>query len=173
MAAVPLLLAELLFGVPGRVLWVWAWLPLAVGLALRAWGVGHLGARSRTRDSATWELVRSGPFARVRNPLYLGNGLIWLGVGLVCGSTWVAAWALFLGVLSPLVVGWEEQHLAAALGDPYRRYLEEVPRWLPSKGPGGPPGRWSALEVLRGERSTWLAVIIVMAVLLARTLIVY
>jgi protein-S-isoprenylcysteine O-methyltransferase Ste14 len=166
---VPLLVAEILVGTPVRSEWVMAWIPVVAGLALRAWGVGHLGSRSRTRKADAWELVRSGPFAWVRNPLYLGNGLMWLGVGWACGPAWLAAWVVFLALHYPLVVAWEEQHLRHALGQAYDQYLEEVPRWLPRGRKEVSSHPWSIAEVVSGERSTWLAAAVVMGILFLRS----
>ena len=163
----PLLLLQLGLGTVTPRLWAWAWVPIVAGLGLRAWGVGHLGARSRTRASSEWSLVDTGPFAWVRNPLYLGNGLLWVGVGLTAGPVWLGAWLVFLAVHYSLVVGWEEHHLRAVLGAPYARYLDRVPRWLP-RPTGRPTGDWSTVEVLRGERSTWLAAAGVMGALWLR-----
>src|SRR5438093_7762858 len=63
-----------------------SWPLVAAGIALtvagevlRLWGVHHLGVVSRTRSDRLGPLVSSGPFALVRNPLYIGNVLIWLG----------------------------------------------------------------------------------------------
>src|SRR5262249_48649360 len=54
----------------------------AAGEALRLWAVHHIGAISRTRSGRLGPLVESGPFALVRNPLYVGNVLLWLGFSL-------------------------------------------------------------------------------------------
>jgi protein-S-isoprenylcysteine O-methyltransferase Ste14 len=39
---------------------------------------------------ASGPLVSSGPFARVRNPLYLGNIAIWIGFALTARLVWLA-----------------------------------------------------------------------------------
>ena len=108
-----------------------------------------------------------GPFARLRNPLLVANGLVWVGVGVVCGWPWVIAWLGLLVVHHSLVVAWEEQHLRQALGAPCEAYLAEVPRWLPLGSPAE-GGGWSRDEVLHGERSTWIAVGAVLVVLAVR-----
>jgi len=166
-APVPLLALQLAVAPAVPALWAGAWVPVLAGLGLRAWGVGHLGARSRTRGASDWSLVDSGPFSRMRNPLYLGNGLIWLGVGLASSPAWAVGWALFLAVHYTLVVAWEEAHLVEVLGAPYVDYLSRVPRWLPG-GTGRPGGAWALGEVVRGERSTWLAAALVMGALWIR-----
>lgn len=137
------------------------------GEAIRLWAVGHIGPRSRTRGDDTWGVIDTGPYARVRNPLYLGNGLMFIGVGLACGPVWAAAWVALLGVHYSLVVRWEEANLSRQLGEPYLDYLARVPRWLPV-GPARPGGEWDARGALRSERWTLTAIVVVYALLAAR-----
>ena len=47
--------------------------------AAAAVGVHHIGVISRTRSDRLGPLVDTGPFALVRNPLYLGNIALWVG----------------------------------------------------------------------------------------------
>jgi protein-S-isoprenylcysteine O-methyltransferase Ste14 len=102
------------------------------GEALRLWGVHHIGAISRTRADRLGPLVSSGPFARVRNPLYLGNIAIWVGFALTAGLAWFASViVILLGLEYHAIVRWEEQLLESRLGEAYREYAARVPRWAP------------------------------------------
>ena len=136
---------------------------LGAGEGLRLWGVGHIGPASRTRGEEVTQLVTGGPYGRCRNPLYVGNVLLWVGVGLFAGWAWALGWLGLLGLHYSLVVRWEEANLAARLGAPYRAYLERVPRWLPV-GPGG-EGAFDLARALKSERSTFLALAAVLAAL--------
>lgn len=127
---------------------------LGLGEAIRLVSVAHIGPASRTRGDEVTQLITTGPYGRLRNPLYVGNVLIWTGVGLVSGPVWAAAWFALMCVHYSLVVRWEESNLLTTLGEPYRAYLERVPRWLPT-GPGG-EGRSDLGRALRSERSTYL-----------------
>lgn len=103
-------------------------LPLVVaGLALRAWAAGHLRKNQ--------QLATSGPYAHVRNPLYIGSLLAGVGFG-IC-----AAHAALLGAILAVfafwflpVVGEEEGHIRNILSG-YREYETRVPRFLPALRP--------------------------------------
>ena len=100
--------------------------------SLRLWAVHHIGVISRTRSERLGPLIATGPFAHVRNPLYLGNIALWLGFTLSAGLAWLAPVVLILLCLEyHAIVRWEEGLLAARLGDSYRAYLTRVPRWIP------------------------------------------
>jgi protein-S-isoprenylcysteine O-methyltransferase Ste14 len=104
----------------------------AAGECLRLWGVHHIGAISRTRSERLGPLVASGPFGRLRNPLYAGNIALWVGFALTARLVWLAALvALLLGLEYHAIVRWEERLLESRLGDAYRAYAALVPRWWP------------------------------------------
>jgi protein-S-isoprenylcysteine O-methyltransferase Ste14 len=113
-------------------------LPISLfGLALRAWAAGHL------EKNAT--LAESGPYARVRNPLYIGT--LTVAAGLVVASRrWELGLlfsAVFLLIYLP-VVQLEEQHLRN-LFPAFDDYCRRVPQLVPklSSVPSGPkPFRW-------------------------------
>ena len=105
---------------------------VAAGEAIRLWAVHHIGAISRTRSDRLGPLIATGPFASVRNPLYLGNILLWLGFAVSAHLLWLAPIILILLAFEyHAIVRWEETLLSERLGEPYRRYMQRVPRWLP------------------------------------------
>ncbi|MFW0776640.1 MAG: methyltransferase family protein [Rickettsiales bacterium] len=78
-------------------------------------------------------VVRDGVFSVVRNPLYVFSFIATVGIGLQSGS-WVM-FALLTGVFVlyyPLVVAKEEAFLKHKFGEPYEKYMREVPRWFPN-----------------------------------------
>jgi protein-S-isoprenylcysteine O-methyltransferase Ste14 len=102
------------------------------GELVRLWGVSHIGVISRTRSDRLGPLVDTGPFALVRNPLYLGNIALWAGFALTAGLPWLAPIiVIMLGAVYHAIVRWEEGLLETRLGDAYRKYMARVPRWLP------------------------------------------
>jgi len=167
-APVPVLAAELALGAPTVSGWIAGIGLVAIGEGIRMWGVGHIGPKSRTRGEETWGVVDTGPYGRVRNPLYLGNIVMFTGIGAVCGPPWAALWLAVLGAHYTLIVRWEESNLRGKLGEPYTAYLDKVPRWLPL-GPGNPGGGWDGPGALKSERSTLLAAAVVLALLFGRS----
>jgi protein-S-isoprenylcysteine O-methyltransferase Ste14 len=152
-------------GPPGtfstRVLWAGV-LIVAAGEGLRLWAVNHIGVISRTRSDRLGPLVASGPFSLVRNPLYVGNILLWVGFAVSARLFWLAPLvALLLALEYHAIVRWEEQLLESRLGDTYRAYVTRVPRWIPSIRPPDRPisgHRFSWRETLFSERGTLIAI---------------
>ena len=135
-----------------------------VGELIRLWGVHHIGAISRTRSERLGPLVATGPFALVRNPLYVGNILLWVGFAIAARMLWLAPIILVLLALEyHAIVRWEETLLESRLGLAYREYVARVPRWIPSLNRADRGLRrakegfsWSA--TLFSERGTLIAI---------------
>jgi protein-S-isoprenylcysteine O-methyltransferase Ste14 len=103
-----------------------------LGELVRLWGVHHIGAISRTRSDRLGPLIASGPFARLRNPLYVGNIALWVGFAVTARLLWLAPVILvLLAVEYHTIVRWEEALLESRLGQAYRDYAARVPRWMP------------------------------------------
>jgi protein-S-isoprenylcysteine O-methyltransferase Ste14 len=143
---------------------------LLAGEGIRLWAVRHIGVISRTRADRLGPLITTGPFAVVRNPLYVGNLLLWAGMACWVGAPWMAlvAWALF-GPLYFFITRWEETLLEERHGDAYRDYAGRVGGWLPRLPPVAAlltPPSFSWRETFFSERGTIIA-IVVMALLLS------
>jgi len=143
----------------------------AVGVALvlaaeslRLWAVHHIGVISRTRSDRLGPLVSTGPFALVRNPLYLGNIALWVGFAASARILWLVPVFIFVLALEyHAIVRWEEELLESRRGDEYRAYAARVPRWIPSvvSRPLTVDGRLSTFswrETLFSERGTLIAI---------------
>ncbi len=136
-----------------------------LGELIRLWGVHHIGVISRTRSDRLGPLVASGPFTIVRNPLYVGNILLWAGFALTARLAWLAPVILvLLGAEYHAIVRWEERLLESRLGGAYRTYAARVPRWIPNLHHGGHGGHggknlqsFSLPETLFSERGTLIA----------------
>jgi protein-S-isoprenylcysteine O-methyltransferase Ste14 len=76
-------------------------------------------------------LVVSGPYRRVRNPMYLGAALAMSGAALFYESPALGGYvAAFLAVTHLFVIGYEEPTLRRLFDGPYDQYCRQVPRWL-------------------------------------------
>jgi len=82
-----------------------------------------------TRGST--HLVTEGPFSFSRNPIYLGNTMIVIGIGLIAGDAWFLLFALLAALATQkLAIEPEERHLAQHFGKRYRDYQKKVRRWF-------------------------------------------
>jgi protein-S-isoprenylcysteine O-methyltransferase Ste14 len=75
-------------------------------------------------------LLRRGPYAVTRNPMYLAGLTLWLGWALFYGSVAIFIGCAALRVVMHFLVRREERALEARFGDAYREYKAKVPRWL-------------------------------------------
>lgn len=127
----------------------------ALGWVVRLVTVGLAPHGSQTRTLSARALCTGGPYAMVRHPLYLGNGLIVLGLLLVVhrpvayglvGGFFVVAWGSIIAA--------EEQHLRQTFGDTWLRWAAEVPLlWpRPSRSAFAGPFHWKL--ALRREVNT-------------------
>jgi protein-S-isoprenylcysteine O-methyltransferase Ste14 len=143
-------------------LWAVGVVVVAVAEGVRLWAVHHIGAISRTRSDRLGPLIATGPFAYVRNPLYLANILLWTGFALSARLLWLAP--IIVAVLAleyHAIVRWEERLLTERIGEPYTNYIAGVPRWMPSFGARTPvthPMTFSWRETLFSERGTLIAI---------------
>lgn len=122
------------------------WLPrslgaifLVVGFLLFSWCV-FLFAKVGQGTLAPWDptrnLVATGPYRIVRNPMISGVALVLIGQTLLWGSWLVGLWAfLFVCINHAYFVFLEEPGLERRFGESYHRYKTNVPRWLPRLRP--------------------------------------
>lgn len=138
-------------------------MPVALlGMFLRGWAAGHL--------EKNIQLTTSGPFARVRNPLYLGSLLVGIGFGFAANDTSVPVLIglFFLGFYLP-VVEEEERHLDE-LFEGYQEYRQRVPKLVPlvrAAYRGGQGFRWARYAHNR-EHQALMAFLLILFVLVWR-----
>ena len=133
-----------------------------VGLSIRAWAAGHLRKNQK--------LAVSGPYAHVRNPLYVGTLLTGIGFAVAGAHLGIglAMVAFFLLYYLP-VVGEEESHLRKILPG-YDEYARRVPRLVPSLMPRyASEVSFSREQYLKNqEYRAFVGFLILMAILVAK-----
>lgn len=114
----------------------WA-VPVAVELvaaawALRVWGSSYLtSATVWSANSRTGSLVTGGPFAYTRNPLYLGNVLMALGIGTFAPAFGWVFINLAQMAFIVMLIRWEERGMRERYGDAFNAYCSYVPQFFP------------------------------------------
>jgi protein-S-isoprenylcysteine O-methyltransferase Ste14 len=108
-------------------------LPIVAGIAVVLW-CAHLFRKAATPirpGEKPSSLVKHGPFAHSRNPIYVSMFAVLLGVALLLGSlSPFAGLPIFIAIIAHGFVPMEEAALEQAFGDDYRAYRERVHRWL-------------------------------------------
>jgi len=104
----------------------------ALAAILRVWGTAWLGpATVIGLDMKAGAVVASGPYRYLRNPLYVGLWCMVTAIALLMQPSGAAVALMLLTIFLVRLALGEEAFLSDRLGEPYRAYLQAVPRFLP------------------------------------------
>jgi len=173
---VPFILVMVAFAEPGLWTFVAGCAVMAAGELTRFVGVAYAGPLTRvTGEVGAPELIVAGPFAYVRNPLYVGNMLLYVGVGIAANA--LAPW-LVLGAAAYFlfqywaIVSLEEEFLGKKFGETYRSYQKAVPRFvprlLPYRTPQQATQRPDYASAVRSERRSFQAIVLILVLIVLR-----
>ena len=113
-------------------------IPVLAGVVLRfwaSWTIFNTGNGTPLYTRPAKALVTTGPYRLIRNPLYLGGFLIYLGIIIVIPSLFLAILGLIGLPITFIGIVRDEKGLETKFGEDYRRYKQRVPGWIPrSKG---------------------------------------
>ena len=108
---------------------------ITIGEMIRLRSVSFAGGETRTMNVGASSICKSGPYSIVRNPLYIGNVMIYVGFAFVAGSVYVVTISLitllYFLIQYSLIISLEEEALEEKFGDEYIIYKKLVPSILP------------------------------------------
>jgi protein-S-isoprenylcysteine O-methyltransferase Ste14 len=171
---IPFLLAMIIFAQPTLSTMLFGLVLVIAGELSRFWGVAYAGSLTRVTGSVgAPEVIVAGPFAYIRNPLYLGNMLTYIGIGVMsnalCPWLVLAAFAWFVFQYYEIVL-LEESFLEKEFAESYSEYRKNVPRFFPRFSPyvnnaqSNQLPKWK--EAVHSERRTFQALSLVLLILL-------
>lgn len=167
---VPFLLVPLLAsGAPDAMNWILGIGLIAFGEVIRLAGVAAAGTVTRRRSRTVQRLVTYGIFAWMRNPLYVGNFLIWMGFIVISDVLWFIPVAIALFAIEyTLIVRYEEGVLESIFGTEYLAYKDRTSRWFPRPPATDEEGEHHWAEAWRSEISTFLQYLVIIALFIAK-----
>ena len=135
--------------------------PLIIGLFVTVLGQAIRGATiglayivrgGKDKKVYAEHLVSTGIFSHCRNPLYVGNILMLLGVGILANSMIYVAiiMPLFLFIYQAIVLA-EENFLRGKFGADFDAYCARVNRWIPSL-----KGIWATFSSMEFNWKRWV-----------------
>ena len=111
-----------------RFLFAFAALLLVMAALLRTWASAYLEAGVVYASTVkTEDLVADGPYRHTRNPLYLANILLAIGMGALMSRIGFVVAVLLMVVFSYRLILREETELRSNQGERYERYATAVP----------------------------------------------
>jgi protein-S-isoprenylcysteine O-methyltransferase Ste14 len=133
----------------------------------RIWCVSYAGGITRTRKGDLNQLITSGPFSFVRNPIYISNIIMYSASAFLLGVPVLVPFAIIYFTLEyTFIIAYEELLLIKTFGDEYIQYTDNVRRWLPRLTPyvGRNVHYPLVKEALKAERSTFNSIMGIVAV---------
>jgi len=132
---IPIALSIIYFSNPSIPYFVYGMTLVLIGELIRINAVSHAGGITRTMNVGAPSLCTSGLYSRTRNPLYLGNMVIYLGIVLIAGGENVflmgAIVFFYFTFQYIMIISLEEETLKKLFGDEYISYMNNVPRLFP------------------------------------------
>jgi protein-S-isoprenylcysteine O-methyltransferase Ste14 len=142
-----------------------------IGEAGRIWSVGYAGGITRTRKGDLHDLIVTGPFAVVRNPIYISNMIMYSGAAFMMGvPVLVPLVVLYFYIEYSLIILFEESILEKTFGQKYEDYKKSVNRWQPKfkvkieKSAHA----FNLKELMTAEKSTFRSIIGITVIALAK-----
>jgi protein-S-isoprenylcysteine O-methyltransferase Ste14 len=140
-----------------RFFWVGTLL-VAVAALIRTWAGAYLHS-SIIHDAGLHgeQLVADGPYRHLRNPLYLGNLFLAVGIGVLAPRSGFFVITIGMWIIVYRLIGREEVTLLASQGERYQRYFRAVPRLWPALVPRVPASgaRPNWADGFSGEMMMW------------------
>ena len=135
------------------------------GLLLRILTVGFVpeGTSGRnTKSQVAKELNTTGMYSVVRNPLYLGNFIIWLGLSMFVRIWWLSLIIILIfWIYYERIIFAEEEFLRSKFGSSYLKWAEKTPVFIPKFYQWQSPSySFSLRTALKGEYSGFFAIIV-------------
>lgn len=104
---------------------------LGAGLAAWGWLIFHRARTTRVPGEASTTLVTSGPYRLMRNPMYVGLSVAYIGEAAILHQVVpVILLPLTIAYLNRVVIPVEEERLHTVFGARYEQYQNDVGRWL-------------------------------------------
>jgi protein-S-isoprenylcysteine O-methyltransferase Ste14 len=100
---------------------------------LRSWSVKYATGGTRTREAQTHPLCTTGPYAIVRNPLYVANILLYSNFAwlLTQDLKWGLIAAVIFSIQYALITHYEKELCFVQFAEHYQHYVNSVPGWIP------------------------------------------
>lgn len=171
----PILIMILYYARPNSSYLIFGILFIFLGEFIRVCSVSYAGGETRTMNVGGSAVCKSGPYSYIRNPLYVGNMFLYVGLTLIAGSPNIFLVTLitftFFFIQYSLIISLEEEALEKKFGEEYVNYKNEVPSIIPklnSKFKNYDTTPSSLFNTLKTEKRTLQNIFLVLLLLFIR-----
>ncbi|MDA0987296.1 MAG: isoprenylcysteine carboxylmethyltransferase family protein, partial [Bacteroidetes bacterium] len=173
---IPFLFVAIYFGKPNLQSIIFGYIFILLGESIRLWGVSVAGSETRTTSKVGGtHLFTDGPFGYVRNPLYIGNIIIFSG-SMIAANAFIPSLPIFafffFWIQYRIIISSEENYLQNQFGLEFESYKKNVPRFIPRftkyKGEHSFHREPEILRGIKSEKRTFQTIIIFLFLLILK-----
>lgn len=153
---------------------------MMAGKGIRIWAAGYVGdvLLGTTSRNIQGSLVTAGPYAHLRNPLYVGNFILGAGACVMSGISWWIIFPIFFVLFIFQywnIILYEEATLGEKFGEEFKEYCGNVPRVIPKleRFVRASSHNFELRRALRYEKRSSLAMALLILLIALRLLLTY
>jgi protein-S-isoprenylcysteine O-methyltransferase Ste14 len=173
---IPIAITTIYFSIPTFPYFICGIALLLLGELIRINAVRYAGGVTRTMNVGAPSLCTSGPYSFTRNPLYLGNMVIYIAICIISGGEYMVEMCLvvflFFTFQYMMIISLEEETLKKLFNGEYDSYCENVPRLFPRVSPWNGPNEHSPSsfsKTIKTERRTLQNIFLILLLITLKT----
>ena len=173
---IPIAITIIYFSKPTFPYFIYGMVLLLLGELIRINAVRYAGGVTRTMNVGAPSLCTSGPYSFTRNPLYLGNMIIYMAICIISGGEYMVEMCLivflFFTFQYMMIISLEEETLKKLFKEKYDSYCKNVPRLLPRVSPWNGPNEHSPSsfsKTIKTEKRTLQNIFLILLLITLKT----
>ena len=173
---IPIAITIIYFSKPMFPYFIYGIVLLLLGELIRINAVRYAGGVTRTMNVGAPSLCTSGPYSFTRNPLYLGNMIIYIAICTISGGEYMVEMCLIVFLFFTfqyiMIISLEEETLKKLFKEKYDSYCENVPRLFPRVSPWTGPNEHSPSsfsKTIKTEKRTLQNIFLILLLITLKT----
>ena len=174
---IPIVLIIIYFSNIQKTFFILGFILMLIGEIIRFHAVSYAGGKTRTRNVGASSLCTAGPYSITRNPLYIGNMIIYFGVVFFSGGPLILELfftvVIFFSIQYYFIISLEEKKLIELFKNEYVNYQKNVPAIIPRLHPWKNSDNrtpYTIIQTIKIEKRTLQNIFLIISCIVAKSI---